>query len=211
MILRVPPYIYDEQGRRVAAPSKGERREQSILDEAEKQLSDAGWESMTVESIANAAGITRAALYFYFRSKNDVLAALVQRTVTELSTAVSTSDAPEGTSVAAALTSALRRTEDLWRRHGSVMRAAVELSPTVAAVGELWAGARRQVVDGVLAVIDRGAATPMLPGVETEAVVTALVGMTEFAFHQTFTRGADLGDTTEVLAFVWHRALGIAD
>src|SRR3954466_3767735 len=74
--------------RRRTAPRKGDLREAAILDAAERQLSDRGADRITVETIATAAGITRGALYFYFGSKNDVLAALVERTVTAVVTEI---------------------------------------------------------------------------------------------------------------------------
>jgi AcrR family transcriptional regulator len=213
----VAPYVYDENGRRVAAPSKGQRREQSILDEAEKQLRDNGYEAMTVETIANAAGITRAGLYFYFRSRNDVLAALVQRATTELTSAVVTSDAAPGTSAATAITSALARTEDLWRRHGAVMRAAIELSPTVPVIATLWNDARTTVRDAVSAITSRTGTGPdarPAPPVDDDAgptgrpaLVRALVAMTEQAYLDGFTHGTPLEEVTTTATTIWHRTL----
>lgn len=203
------PYVYDELGRRVSAPSKGQLREQIILDQAEKQLRDVGPDAMTVESIANAAGITRAALYFYFRSKNDVLAALVQRAVTELTSAVATSDAPSGTTAAAALTSAIGRTEDLWRRHGEVMRAAIELSPNAPVIATLWNDARSSVCESAAAVVRRGGAAD--PGGPTgvDAVVRVLVAMTEGAYLDATNRGDPLEEVTETVKLVWLHSLAL--
>ena len=68
---------------RRAAPAerKGDLREREILDATEKLLATRGYADMTVGDIAEAAGMTRGALYFYFASKQDVLIALVTRTV----------------------------------------------------------------------------------------------------------------------------------
>lgn len=60
---------------------KGDLREQQILDAAEDLLTTTGYADMTVADIAESVGITRAALYFYFGSKQEVLTALVARTV----------------------------------------------------------------------------------------------------------------------------------
>lgn len=63
---------------------KGDVRERAILDTCEALLADKGYDAMTVGDIAQGAGITRGALYFYFGSKHEVVAALVARTVEHL-------------------------------------------------------------------------------------------------------------------------------
>lgn len=203
----VTPYRYDSNGRRVLAPSKGALREKAILDEAERQLTQTGYEAMTVESIANAAGLTRAALYFYFRSKNDVLAALVQRVTVELTEAVSTRKVANPNSPPDALRSALDITHDLWDRHGAVMRAAVSLSASVPAIAELWDAARETITDSVCGIAISGG-TPKGPGpLDAYPLVRVLVGMTERAFYDASNRGTSLEEAKATLTAVWFRAL----
>jgi TetR/AcrR family transcriptional regulator, ethionamide resistance regulator len=202
------PYTYDDQGRRVAAATKGQRREHAILDEAEKQLVERGADAMTVESIATAAGITRASLYFYFRSKNDVLAALVSRAVGELTSGVSTSTQRDTRTPAEAIEESLRRTALLWTSHGAVLRAAVDLSPSVASIGEQWNGARADVEVSVLAIVgERLAETG--DAERGPVLVRALVAMTERELYTASARG-DVDDVVPVLATIWVRALRLA-
>jgi AcrR family transcriptional regulator len=70
--------------RRAGTATKGDQREQAILAAAEEQLATTGPDGLTVESLSRAVGITRGAFYFYFGSKDDVLAALVGRTMATL-------------------------------------------------------------------------------------------------------------------------------
>lgn len=203
------PYVYDERGRRVLAPTKGELRERAILDEAEKQLREVGPDAMTVESIANAAGINRATLYFYFRSKNDVLAALVQRAVNELTSGVATSDRAAGSAGAVAITEAIRRTALLWKTHGAVLRAAVDLTPSVESIAELWNRARTQVEQSCLAIVLPDTADDDELAQRLPAVIRALVAMTEREFYTTFARDEDLDESVEVLSLIWTRALDL--
>jgi AcrR family transcriptional regulator len=70
--------------RTAAAVRKGDLREQQILDATEKLLATQGYADMTVGDITEAAGITRSAMYFYFASQQDVVTALVARTVRTL-------------------------------------------------------------------------------------------------------------------------------
>jgi AcrR family transcriptional regulator len=198
--------VYDEHGRRVAAPSKGERRERTILDEAERQLREVGADAMTVESIANAAGITRAALYFYFRSKNDVLAALVRRAAVEMTSGVATSDQLDA-SPAKAIAEAIRRTSLLWKAHGAVLRAAVDLAPGVPVIGELWDDARGQIERSAVDIVRRGAGDDSAETENVPALVRALVGMTEREFYVASSRGEDIDQVVETLQLVWNRSL----
>jgi hypothetical protein len=55
--------------RTTPAVRKGDLRERQILDAVEKLQATRGYADMTVGDIAEAAGITRGALYFYFASK----------------------------------------------------------------------------------------------------------------------------------------------
>ena len=203
------PYVYDERGRRVLAATKGELRERAILDEAEKQLREAGPDAMTVESIANAAGINRATLYFYFRSKNDVLAALVERAVNELTSGVATSDRAAGSAGADAITEAIRRTALLWKTHGAVLRAAVDLTPSVETIAELWNRARTQVEQSCLAIVLPETADDDELADRLPAVIRALVAMTEREFYTTFARDEDLDESVDVLSLIWTRALDL--
>src|SRR5690348_4511630 len=121
-----------------ATPRKGDMREQAILDTAERLLGEQGYEAMTIADIAQGAGITRGALYFYFGSKQDVLTALVARTVDALrekSRAAADDDAARGEH---AIDEAMLRTEALWRQHGVVMRAAIDLASSVPEIDTLW-------------------------------------------------------------------------
>jgi len=205
----MPPYAYDEQGRRVMAPTKGELREKVILDEAEKQLIEIGPDAMTVETIATAAGLTRGALYFYFRSKNDVLAALVQRIVVELSGAVATRHTAIPDSPRDALLSAIELTGDLWSRHGAVMRAAVDLSPTVPVIANLWNGARDEIADSAHAIVARAGSAGDAEA-DVADLVRILVSMTERAFYDATTAGTPLGQTTRAINTAWVRTLQLA-
>ena len=56
-----------------------ETKQSEILDIAEQKLLDIGFEATTVSGIADAAGIAKNAVYWYFPSKDDILAAVLRR------------------------------------------------------------------------------------------------------------------------------------
>ena len=182
---------------------KGDLRERQILDAAEALLVTRGYADMTVGDIAAAAGLTRGALYFYFASKQDVLIALVARTVQALqekSAAASTSTGP----VEEVVSTTLERTAQLWREHGPVMRAAVDLSSTVPDIDQLWTGTADVFAEAIAAVLERaGIPRGDGPG-DATALGHALCWMIERTFYQA-TRTSDdgLDDATQTCRAVW--------
>ncbi|MFC6510767.1 TetR/AcrR family transcriptional regulator [Promicromonospora citrea] len=195
--------------RRRATPTKGDRRERAILDAAEQQLGSDGYDRMTVATVAQAAGITRGALYFYFGSKNEVLAALVERTVTALRAEIDAAD--DGAPPAQAVRQGLEQTARMWREHGTVMRAAVELSPTVPAIDAVWRSAVEALADTMCRVAERAGAPAGSGPRDAAAVTGALVWMTERVFYQaSASAGPDaLDGATDTLSHVWSRTLGL--
>ena len=66
-----------------SSPAALETR-QRILDSALALFSEHGYDGTTLQQIADRLGVTKAALYYYFRSKDDLLAALVTPAVIDL-------------------------------------------------------------------------------------------------------------------------------
>lgn len=60
---------------------KSEERKNEILDVAEELFRTKGYEATTTTDILNKAGIARGTLYNYFRSKDDVLNAVIDRSI----------------------------------------------------------------------------------------------------------------------------------
>ena len=193
--------------RRVAPPAvrKGDLREQQILDAAETLLTTRGYVHMTVGDIAEAAGITRGALYFYFASKQDILIALVARTVHSLqhrSVEVLDRRAP----VPEVIASALEDTAHQWREHGVVMRAAVDFGSTVPEVDRLWTDTAHAISEAVTALLARGG-VPVGDGPDdAPALARALCWMVERSFYQASRiSAAELDRTRQSCQALWLR------
>jgi len=202
----VPHEKSESSGRRRSVRSKGDLREQAILDAAESQLATVGIDGMTVETIATAAGISRAAFYFYFGSRDDAIAALVDRVVTMLETGV----LPIGEeSPAASIRRGVEDTARMWREHGPVMRAAVELSPSVPSIAERWRAAEDVVVETTRAIAEdagfAGGSGPLSAGATTRA----LMWMTERRFYEAFRVQESIDDVAETLSSIWLAALDL--
>ncbi|EYT81362.1 TetR family transcriptional regulator [Streptomyces sp. Tu 6176] len=168
-------------GSRRSAERKGDVRERAILDTCEALLADKGYEAMTVGDIAEGAGITRGALYFYFGSKQEVVTGLVARTVEHLwerSRATAQADDPRR-----AVTAAMRRTVELWTEHGLVMRTAIDLSLTVPEIGALWNRTADLFVTAITAVLERAGVRTGTGPDEAPAMARALCWMIERTFY----------------------------
>lgn len=169
--------------RRTGEPRKGDLREAAILDAAEELLGTIGYDAMTVADVAEGAGITRGALYFYFGSKQEVITALFARTVAVLheKSRAASEDAASG---AKAIDTAMRRTEDLWREHGVVMRTAIDLTATIPQIDTLWTETADIFIAAIKAILEHmGVPAGKRPDQST-ALAEALCWMIERNFYQ---------------------------
>ncbi|MCV7285174.1 TetR/AcrR family transcriptional regulator [Mycolicibacterium wolinskyi] len=162
---------------------KGDLREQQILDAAETLLTTRGYVHMTVGDIAEAAGITRSTLYFYFASKQDILIALVARTVSALQQD-SVSALSRAAPIHEVIEAALEHTARQWREHGVVMRAAVDFASTIPEVDRLWTDTAYAISEAVTALLVRGG-VPLGDGPDdARALARVLCWMVERSFYQ---------------------------
>jgi TetR/AcrR family transcriptional repressor of nem operon len=60
-------------------PRDGTATRDRILDSAEAVILDRGYSGMTVDRLIEAAGLTKGAFFYHFRSKDDLAAALIRR------------------------------------------------------------------------------------------------------------------------------------
>jgi TetR/AcrR family transcriptional regulator, ethionamide resistance regulator len=65
------------------APTKGDQREQALIDAARAVFREKPIGQVTIDELAGAAGIARSGFYFYFESKQALLAALVDQRLAE--------------------------------------------------------------------------------------------------------------------------------
>lgn len=59
--------------------SKASKKREMILDAAMKSMLEHGYRKTTLEDIAGELGLTKTALYYYFKSKDDLVLALADR------------------------------------------------------------------------------------------------------------------------------------
>ncbi len=117
-----------------ATPPQG--RAEEILHAAARVFRERGYHGGTLEEVGARLGITRAALYYYFRNKQAVLRELLTRAmhvgVADLETAIASSDDPEEqlTTAIASLIELIARERDIFtiyfQENEAVMSAAGE-------------------------------------------------------------------------------------
>jgi AcrR family transcriptional regulator len=120
------------------APTKGDQREQALLDAARVLFQEKSISKVTIDELASAVGIARSGFYFYFESKQALLAALCDQTIGENDEEMAewlASDGRDREALRRGLSRSLRR----WRVDGRWLRElflAPDPGPDVHAVRE---------------------------------------------------------------------------
>ncbi|WP_229841720.1 TetR/AcrR family transcriptional regulator [Streptomyces brasiliensis] len=195
-------------GRRSDAPRKGDLREQALLDAAEELLEHTSLENLTVEAIAQRAGISRGSLYFYFGNKHEVLAALVERTMRTIRAHADATARDESSSPLKAMERAVHATEQVWRAHSTVMRAAVDYSALHPVIGAAWSETVERFARTMTQVL-RSAGIPEEDGPGgASALAYALCWMTERTFYRAACSGeGDLERASATIVEIWRRVM----
>lgn len=164
-------------GARRRAPSKGDRREQAILEVARELLKTRAIAQIPIDELASGAGISRSSFYFYFDSKQAVLAALLGEISVEL--AEENAAWLDGTGPdEPALRAATRHSVELWTRSGNLLTQAYAASPDDGEIGTWFAGVMQRGTDRLAARIERDRAAGLAPeGPDARALARMVLGL----------------------------------
>ncbi|MEU4557953.1 TetR/AcrR family transcriptional regulator [Actinoplanes sp. NPDC023936] len=189
-------------GRR-RGPSKGDRREQAILETARTLLASKPLADITIDDLAAGAEISRSSFYFYFDSKLAVVVALLHGLTGEL-----LADAGpwlDGTGPdEESLRTSLAGLATLWRSHGRLLTGALAAAPGCPPIAQWRAGLREAHVSRLAARIERDRAAGLAPEGPAPAV---LAGMIDDLRLATFVGAADPDEIIEDLVTVELRML----
>ncbi|BBA95287.1 putative transcriptional regulator [Actinacidiphila reveromycinica] len=163
--------------RRRDRPSKGALREERILDATRRLVTERSMADITIDDIAAAAGISRTSFYFYFPTKQAVLAALMEQ-VWERFGQTHGWFASSGPT-RADLLDQLRRVAEMWQENSKVLACAM---PGGFAVGyrpleEFVGRAKQRFVDGLAEKIRRDRAAGLAPEGVDAAVLARMVAV----------------------------------
>jgi len=200
--------------RRSDRPPKGDTRQEALLAAADALLQQGRFSDASVATLAEAAGISRAAFYFYFASKEALLATVLDRAIRGFNDRIATIlDPATVTDAAAAIRASVEAAGELWWQHNAVLCASFELGTRIPEVYE-----RTQknlaIVQGPTSILLRrvGRVPEAADPKEAAALVLVLIQSAERVLYDLM-RGRptrkQLKSTTDRLARLWLRAFGL--
>jgi TetR/AcrR family transcriptional regulator, ethionamide resistance regulator len=194
------------RGRRSARPS-GDDREQAILATAARLLEERSFTDISVDDLAKGAGLSRPTFYFYFKSKEALLLALLEPMIAR-------ADA-EYEGAAQRLPADPRR---VWRAgikaffvafdsHRAVARAGAEAVASSAEIRTVWSGFMQKWIDQTAALISaeraRGAAPETIPAVDLATSLNQMNERTMMAAFSAEQPAVDHDRVVDTLAHIW--------
>jgi len=195
---RTPPAVRDDRDIRAV-----------ILDATRDLLAERRLDEIAVVDILTAAGISRGSFYFYFESKQDVLAELVRQAVGEGHEAARPWLRHDGDDERrATIRHGISEGARLWREQAPVLRAIVENWRADPKLTELWL----QQMDGYTAAaaarIEQDRAEP--EGVDPRTLATALTWLGERLYYLAAVGVPPFDDEealVDVLTHIWMTSL----
>ncbi|WP_433194034.1 TetR/AcrR family transcriptional regulator [Nocardia sp. CA-107356] len=158
-----------------------ERRRQQILDAAQLCFARKGFHETSMQDIFSESGLSAGAVYRYFKSKNDIIAALATETTVELRAAMTRAIRSDPLPTPAQLIRLIA--EQVVERSGP--EGPVRLAPQAWALALVHAEAAEYVKDAVLAMRERWYEYTermvdvgwLPPDTDIHAVATAILGL----------------------------------
>jgi AcrR family transcriptional regulator len=179
--------------------------EAAVLQATEDLLGEgASFAELNIEKIATRAGISRTAFYFYFRDKRELLVRLTGDVNDELMAAAETWWSGGGD-----LREALGRIAALYREHGALLRAVVEVSTYDDAVATYWRELVGRFVDATRERIEAEQAAGTAKDGPAGAMAFALVWMVERSFYEQRVQATPvpIDDLVEALSEIFTRSV----
>ncbi|WP_371406862.1 TetR/AcrR family transcriptional regulator [Kribbella sp. NBC_00662] len=168
--------------RSAAAPASAELRER-ILSATRELLRERRFDTLSVADILDAAGVSRASFYFYFPSKQAVLADLVREAVTQGQQAARPWTDREQDPVTG-LRSGVTDGARLWRDNAGVLMAIVESWGSDEELRELWLEQMNLFTEAATARIESDpVAGPRLGSTRARAAAASLTWMGERLYY----------------------------
>jgi TetR/AcrR family transcriptional regulator, ethionamide resistance regulator len=183
--------------------------QEAVLAATEELLSEgASYADLNIERIANRAGISRTAFYFYFRDKRDLLTRLTADVAELLYQQAEIWFSGEG-DPEAELREALTNIAALYGEHGVLLRAIVEVSTYDDEVAQAWHGLLGRFVDATRRRIEAEQAAGRAVAQHPHATAFALCWMTEHTMYQHSVEGQPFAtaDMVDALVGIWLRSV----
>ncbi len=161
---------------------------QEILDVLGRLLQESTLDDLRIAQILKAAKVSRGTFYFYYASKEDAFAALLDQMYARAVPAFEALFADPGTQRPPQLRNAIATWLNFDAGEAAVLRTAIEEWPRHAGIREIHLGAQRRMSDAVTKVLEneRKSMTASL-GVPAPTMGSALVWTLERAWYEAAT------------------------
>jgi AcrR family transcriptional regulator len=201
--------------RRSRTLQKGDDRERRLMETAEELLAEGAFDETPVAELAARAGLSRPTFYFYFASKETLLASVIDVAHEEIATRLELALGDEQLAPSQRLAAAISAAADAWWEHRAAMSAAMRLAGSVPELDERL----QQAMGGVDArCTDLLMAHGDVPERHDRRAATALIATLALLNQRTFAaamrsarRRADLRPYEQRLLTIWVRTLGLPE
>jgi TetR/AcrR family transcriptional regulator, ethionamide resistance regulator len=165
------------------------------------------FKDLTVDQIAGAAGISRTAFYFYFRSKHDLLRAAMEDVSDEAYREADRWWHGDG-EPRALIRAAIEGVVDVYLRHVNLMRVGQEVAMYDPEMAELWQELIGRFIAATADHLRREQTAGRLRTLELDATAESLVWMMERCNYVYLGLGRRSREQmVSTLTAIWHRAL----
>jgi AcrR family transcriptional regulator len=185
------------------ATAKRAQVQEAVLTATERLLAEgSSYADLNVERIARAAGISRTAFYFYFADKRDLLMRLAGDISEQLFVQGDIWFSGDG-DPEQEIREALTRIGELYRQHGVLIKAIVEVSTYEEDIATFWRGLLDRFVDATQLRIEQlREHNGIASSASSRATAFALTWMAERTFYQHMVQDRPVSDEELVEALV---------
>lgn len=202
---------HEGRGRR-RKRSRGDLREQAIVEATRRLLSERSWSEINVSDIARAAGISRSSFYFYFDSRESVLLEIAGEVEQGFFEADSAFLRRSDESPSVALRRVIQANLRIWHNNGAILRAVLDARDGDPALASFRRDMAEHFVSAIAGQIEReraaGTTAEGTPGARQLARV--LLIMTERVYYE-LTRDPPSKEAEaricDALEAIWFRAI----
>ncbi|WP_092808259.1 TetR/AcrR family transcriptional regulator [Rhodococcus globerulus] len=177
-----------------------------IIDRAIPLFSESGYDKITMESIAKAAGISRANIYLHFKTKAELVAAMLEQLSPEVIASYRSLDSVDANDIGE-LRRWVENSSQLWiERHRQLetLEHALAVEPLVSA---RWYQTLSESADAMSTFLDRHEDGPARRRARLAAITTMLSFERTLYFVLVRDAPADLPEVIDVLTAQWHALL----
>ncbi len=184
----------------------------AIVREARCLIQQSGYNRLTVDQVIQAAAVSRATFYFYFRNKKHLFIEVVHSVMDEMFDVAGRHypDKDYFSRIVLANASYLR----VWQRESGVLSEFFGLSLSDTEINEIYEKHRKRFEDRISGRVGRLLEQQRIPPTDPTLLAASLSSMVEFMAVRFFGLGNDpikLGyrfeDIVSILSEAWHRAV----